>query len=473
MAVAQASSLTVQVQLHPAQQRFLHSLALFKAFCGGIGSGKSWCLAYDLIRRARPGRLYVMIAPTYSMLADATFRSFLSVARMLGVVEDKDIKRGAPPSVRLRTGSEVLFRSADEANHLRGPNVSGVALDEASLMEKEVFDICIGRLREGGEQGWLTAAFTPKGKKHWTYQVFGLGRPDTALIRATTRDNPFLPPTFAETVGAQYTSIQARQELEGEFVDTEGGLFKRTWFDQVVDVVPPGCSWARYWDKAATENAGCFTCGVLMGRGCGLYFVDDVIRGQWSTLERDRIIEAAAHRDRKRYGVSVQTWVEQEPGSGGKESAEATIRQLAGFVVRADRPTGDKRARAEPYAAQCEAGNVRLTRAAWNQSYVEELCLFPNCGFADQVDASSGAFNKLALGRSWLDPDRRLVLYPETRDANGQPLELGPHGRPPGTGIEWHFSAEASRQEFLRINAEMEREEDMADAWGHPLIDRR
>ena len=62
------------IRLHPAQQAFLRSNALFRAFCGGIGSGKSWAGSYDLIRRAKPGRLYLILAPTYSMLSDATFR---------------------------------------------------------------------------------------------------------------------------------------------------------------------------------------------------------------------------------------------------------------------------------------------------------------------------------------------------------------------------------------------------------------
>jgi hypothetical protein len=34
--------------------------------------------------------------------------------------------------------------------------------------------------------------------------------------------------------------------------------------------------------------------------------------------------------------------VEQEPGSGGKESAESTIRNLIGFRCFADRVTGSK-----------------------------------------------------------------------------------------------------------------------------------
>ncbi len=57
-------------------------------------------------------------------------------------------------------------------------------MDEASLSKQEAYDILIGRLREGGEQGWLSATFTPKGKTHWTYKKFGTGQPDTELIHA-------------------------------------------------------------------------------------------------------------------------------------------------------------------------------------------------------------------------------------------------------------------------------------------------
>src|SRR5438094_7896395 len=102
------------IRLRPAQQALLDSDALFRAFCGGIGSGKSWAGAYDLMRRAKAGRLYLVMAPTYSMLADASFRSFLTLAEELGLVDEADVKRSPPPLIHLRTGAEVLFRSADE-----------------------------------------------------------------------------------------------------------------------------------------------------------------------------------------------------------------------------------------------------------------------------------------------------------------------------------------------------------------------
>jgi len=108
--------------------------------------------------------------------------------------------------VTLGNGAEVLFRSVDDPERARGPNLSGAWLDEASLMDAEAYSIIIACLREGGEQGWLSATFTPKGKGHWTYDVFGSQRPNSALFTARTVDNPFLPATFAETLRAQYPS---------------------------------------------------------------------------------------------------------------------------------------------------------------------------------------------------------------------------------------------------------------------------
>ena len=96
-----------EIHLHQSQADFLRSDALLRAFVGGIGSGKSWAGSYDLIRRAKPDRLYLVVAPTYSMQSDSTFRMFLQVAEQLGVVDFKEIK--AVP--RLQSDCEPVPRS--------------------------------------------------------------------------------------------------------------------------------------------------------------------------------------------------------------------------------------------------------------------------------------------------------------------------------------------------------------------------
>jgi len=141
-----------------------------------------------------------------------------------------------------------------------------------------------------------------------------------------------------------------------------------------------------------TQGSGAYTAGVLMHAMMdGSYVVSDVVRGQWSALERERRIKQTAESD----GRKVKVWIEQEPGSGGKESAESTIRNLSGFTVHADRVTGDKETRADPYAAQVEGGNVVLVQGDWNRPFISEHETFPAGQYKDQVDAAAGAFAKL------------------------------------------------------------------------------
>ena len=173
-----------------------------------------------------------------------------------------------------------------------------------------------------------------------------------------------------------------------------GGMFKVDHF-QKMEKYPPlnhVIHTVRYWDKAASPDSGCYSVGVKMSQLTGnRWLVEDVKRGQWGSHERERIIKETAFGD----GKEVVVWVEQEPGSSGKDSAEDTIRNLAGFVCRAERPTGDKVFRADPYSVQVNIGSVYLLNSLWNHTYIEEHRFFPYSTYKDQVDASSGAFSKL------------------------------------------------------------------------------
>lgn len=175
----------------------------------------------------------------------------------------------------------------------------------------------------------------------------------------------------------------------------KGGLFfKSEWFE-IIGAVPAGCTRIRYWDKAgADEGKGDFTVGVLMARDSkGFFYVEDVVRGQWTAHPRNEKIKQTAELDNQKYG-NVEIHIEQPPGLA-KESTDEVVRLLAGYSVYADPVRGDKVERAEPFKAQCEAGNVKLVRGEWNRKYLDELAAFPAGKNDDQVDASSGAFRKI------------------------------------------------------------------------------
>ena len=152
----------------------------------------------------------------------------------------------------------------------------------------------------------------------------------------------------------------------------------------------------RYWDKGASdgENAA-YTAGVLMHKLPDKTFViDHVVRGRWNSRDREQWMRRYAEAD-KILCKNCSIVIEQEPGSAGKESAENTIRNLAGFRVYAERVTGSKQVRAEPFAEQVQAGNVFLRAGPWVEAFLDECETWPDGKHKDQVDAAAGAFNRL------------------------------------------------------------------------------
>jgi predicted phage terminase large subunit-like protein len=200
-------------------------------------------------------------------------------------------------------------------------------------------------------------------------------------------------------------------QLQQRPAPLEGGLFKRAWF-RIVHALPTGhLRRVRYRDLAAAAD-GDYTCGVLMSRTAdGTYYVEDVRRGRWSPTLRDSMILQTAKTD----GHAVEIILEQEPGSAGKSVVEYLTRKLAGYVVSADRPTGAKEVRAQPFASQCGISNLLLLAGEWNDAYLSELCVFPNGVHDDQVDASSGAFSRLARYAVEITPPTGLRVARETR----------------------------------------------------------
>lgn len=185
----------------------------------------------------------------------------------------------------------------------------------------------------------------------------------------------------------------------------EGGMFKVAKL-RVVDEVPATNidEIVRYWDNAGTDakdNPGAaHTAGVKIARlkpdnpYGALYLVMDVVRGQWESEERESMKLLTAQLD----GPNVKIYVEQEPGSSGKDVAKSTVKTLTGFSVYPETASGDKIRRADPYSVQVNWGNVLLLRGPWNVPYIDEMASFPFGKWKDQIDASSGAFNKVHVG---------------------------------------------------------------------------
>lgn len=195
---------------------------------------------------------------------------------------------------------------------------------------------------------------------------------------------------IANRIGAYFWNALYRQRPTSR----EGNMFKVAKLE-IVDAAPAAGRRVRYWDKAATPDGGDFTAGVRMLKGPdGIFYVEDVARGQWSTDDRDATIKQTAQLDTR----AVEIGGEQEPGASGVDAAKAFVRMLAGFTVRVGPASGSKEVRADPFSSQVNAGNVKLVRGKWNAAFIEELRQFPQGKHDDQIDGASGAFNTLNGG---------------------------------------------------------------------------
>ncbi len=206
------------------------------------------------------------------------------------------------------------------------------------------------------------------------------------------------PRTVVDTLKRDMGSYAWAGQYQQRPAPRDGSLFKRSWF-HIVDAAPASGSVVRSWDLAATEVSSKgdpdWTAGVRMRRGPdGVFYIEDIRRDRLSALGVETLIINTASQDSRQVRITAP----QDPGQAGKSQALQLVQKLAGYVVKIVSPTGSKTTRSAPFAAQAEAGNVRIVRGSWNEAFLSEVASFPAGAHDDQIDAAADAFNELVLG---------------------------------------------------------------------------
>jgi predicted phage terminase large subunit-like protein len=362
------------------------SEARFRLFVGGVGSGKTRAGIVETFRQPA-GSTGMIVAPTYTMLRDATLRTFLDLTRAANILQSfKEQLMVA----RLKGERTILFRSGDDPDRLRGPNLGWFMLDEAAMLDEEVWRVMIGRLREKPSRGW--AVTTPRGK-NWLYRLFHSGE-NYEIIKSSSKDNPFLPEGFVDSLEQSYTAEWRAQEIEGDFLDPLGALFRREWFP-VVESAPPNLQWVRYWDLAASvRTTADFTASVAiaMDDDGTLYLKEGIhLRAEWPDVQK----------------IMIRTMLEEprtlhyiEEALHGLAAIQELMRikEIAHISIGGIRVEKDKIQRAMAWASRAEQGKVRIVAGEWMTEFLDEIAMFPKGRHDDYVDAVSGAMPMLGYG---------------------------------------------------------------------------
>lgn len=426
------------------QERALACSADILIFGGQAGGGKTFALLLEALRHSN-NRYFtsVIFRRTYPQIAHPGGLWDTSI-ELYGNIPGAVPLEGPPPRWGFRGGYKLTFshlQHAQDRLHWKGAQVGLLGFDQLEEFTSGQFWYLLSRNRSTtGIRPYVRATCNPipeddevGGWLHdlvtwWIDQDSGLPIPERdgvirwfnridddliwadrpqdlpkpefgkslTFIRSRLEDNPALiakdPGYEANLEALPLVDRERLREGNWKVRPSAGKVFDRGWFP-IVAAAPAQAKRVRYWDKAATEGGGAYTAGVRIAYKGGIFYIEDVVRGQWSAGHRDQVMQQVAEAD----GRGVEIWVEQEPGSGGKESAQASVKQLAGFAVRADRVTGDKVERAKPMSAQAEAGNVVLVQGDWHEVFLHEAHTFPDSKYKDQVDAAAGAVNKLVL----------------------------------------------------------------------------
>lgn len=232
----------LRVPVSPKQGDFLRSDADFTLFCGGVGSGKTAGGAMWAVRELCVGAgLGLIAANTYSQLSRVTLRAMIEALDRIGLRyvfgtrppaswgKSAFTKHDGVLSARVgRSLRQVVAAQLGSYDYLRGIEIRWAWLDETRDTSPEAFDVVMGRLRGGGPDAArrMAVTTTPNGF-NWLHDRF-ISNGERALtnrnvVFATSRDNPWLPPGYVESLLANYNPRLAAQEVEGRFVSLAEG----------------------------------------------------------------------------------------------------------------------------------------------------------------------------------------------------------------------------------------------------------
>ena len=207
----------------------------FRVLVAGRRFGKSYLSCVELLKGAiaKPGETYFYCAPTYRMAKDIAWKTLKKLVPRQWVKSknETDLK------LELVNESTIELKGTENAMALRGRSLSGVVLDEAAFMDKDVWAEVI-RPALADKQGWALFISTPDGTASWFYDMWCFcgetDRDDWIRWSFTTIQGGNVAPEEVEAARGQLDERTFRQEFEASFENLTG-LVAVSFDDENID----------------------------------------------------------------------------------------------------------------------------------------------------------------------------------------------------------------------------------------------
>ncbi len=461
------------IRPQPRQEEFLSNPADLVIYGGAAGGGKTWSLLYEALRHVDNPKFECVIFRRNSNqimspggLWDASFELY-------GLYPGARAIKSPAPYWKFPSGAKVSLRHIERDESVykwQGTEIALIEFDELTHFSEKIFFYMLSRNRSTcGVAPYIRASCNPDADSWVANFISWWIDPDTGYaiqersgkIRYMARVNEELvwgdsPEEVVQIANeADYdvtltaddvksvsfvasniydnqvllssnkgylsnlkalTIVERERLLYGNWkIKAAKGLyFPRAALPELLSEVPNDVkTWVRGWDLAGTDTDEggdpAYTASVLLGkRKNGRYVIADATNSRLKAEKVRNLVKQCAVADKAKY-KRVKIRMSQDPGQAGKEQAESYIKMLAGFSVVAVKESGSKESRAEPFAAQWQAGNVDVVAGSWTETLLGQYEAFPESKFKDLVDAGANAFNELERMNTGSAPPTSVV----------------------------------------------------------------
>lgn len=200
---------------------------------GGFGSGKTFCGSlrglYFALNWA--GCRGLVTACTQDLLDGTTKAKYIEHLENIGLKEGVHWWfENRKTLMKFINGSSIMFKTAAESQTFRSFEFTFIELEEASMLDEQLFLELIGRLRQMKHDNWngyyrsLFMHTNPQGKRGWIYKRFINPKTRTERYRyvtASTRENTFLGQEYIDAMEEAYSAEQLEELVEGRDVDSD------------------------------------------------------------------------------------------------------------------------------------------------------------------------------------------------------------------------------------------------------------
>ena len=206
-------------------QGILNSESKYHVACVGRQFGKSlMAINLSLYWMINDGPCKVLwVSPVYSQ-SNKVQKEIMQAIGATNIVKNCNYSENY---ITLKNGSEIIFRSAEKYDNIRGMTVDYGVLDEASFMKEDAWKEAIRPVFMVRGKKVLFIS-TPKGK-NWFYELFQLAQskdyPQYVSYTGSSYDTPYIDSQEIEDAKKTLPENVFQQEYLAKFIDSGGEVF--------------------------------------------------------------------------------------------------------------------------------------------------------------------------------------------------------------------------------------------------------